>query len=97
MTVQEALLAGVRALREVSAEAHLEAELLLCHALQTDRVHLYQCLQEPLAAELEGRYRGLLQRRLAHEPTPYILGQREFYGLERLWTVGDEMPAALAG
>lgn len=22
---------------------------------------------------------------------------REFYGLERLWTVGDEMPAALAG
>ena len=22
---------------------------------------------------------------------------REFYGLERLWTVGDEMPTALAG
>jgi len=21
---------------------------------------------------------------------------REFYGLERLWTVGDQMPAALA-
>jgi len=22
---------------------------------------------------------------------------REFYGLERLWTVGDQMPTALAG
>ncbi|HZP25675.1 MAG TPA: peptide chain release factor N(5)-glutamine methyltransferase [Dehalococcoidia bacterium] len=82
MTVQEALLAGVRALREVSDEAHLEAELLLCHALQTDRVHLYQRLQEPIDAESEARYRGLLERRLAHEPTPYILGRREFYGLD---------------
>jgi release factor glutamine methyltransferase len=82
VTVQEALLGGVRALREVSEEAHLEAELLLCQALQTDRVHLYQRLQEPLAPELEGRYRGLLQRRLAHEPTPYILGRHESYGLD---------------
>lgn len=82
MTLQEALQAGVRALREVSDEANLEAELLLCHALGNDRVHLYQRLQEDLPAESNDRYTELLGRRLAHEPTAYILGRREFYGLE---------------
>ena len=90
MTLQEALQAGVRALREVSDEANLEAELLLCHALGSDRVHLYQRLQEDLPAELNVRYTELLRRRLSHEPTAYILGRREFYGLEL-----EVTPAAL--
>ena len=65
-----------------SEEATLEAELLLAHALNTDRTHLYQRLRDQLAPKAESAFDVLLQRRLAHEPTAYILGHKEFYGLE---------------
>ncbi len=65
-----------------SEEATLEAELLLAHTLNTDRTHLYQRLRDELALQAESAFDALLQRRLAHEPTAYILGHKEFYGLE---------------
>ncbi len=65
-----------------SEEASLEAELLLAHALNTDRTHLYQRLRDELTPRAESDFDALLQRRLAHEPTAYILGHKEFYGLE---------------
>ena len=65
-----------------SDEAGLEAELLLAHALNTDRTHLYQRLRDELTPQAESAFDALLRRRLAHEPTPYILGHKEFYGLE---------------
>ena len=65
-----------------SEEATLEAELLLAHALNTDRTHLYQRLRDDLAPRAESAFDALLRRRLAHEPTAYILGHKEFYGLE---------------
>ncbi len=83
MTLREALLEA-RQLLEAngSNEAHLEAELLLMHALRLDRVHLYQRLEDELAPSQNDGFRTLLQRRLAHEPLPYITGHREFYGLD---------------
>lgn len=62
--------------------ARLEAELLLCHALGLSREVLYTKLQEELAAVHELSFHDLLHRRLSHEPTPYILGSREFFGLD---------------
>ncbi len=82
-TIGEALRHGSRVLAEAgSDEGSLEAELLLAHALNTDRTHLYQRLRQELPPEGERAYDRLLQRRLAHEPTAYILGRREFYGLD---------------
>ncbi len=82
MTVQEALRLGAQLLAEVSSdEANLEAELLLGHALGLDRAHLYQRLRQPLTREEESAYRALLGRRLQREPTAYIVGGRDFYGL----------------
>ncbi len=82
-SISEALRRGSRALVEAgSDEATLEAELLLAHALNTDRTHLYQRLRDQLTPQTESAFDDLLQRRLAHEPTAYILGHREFYGLE---------------
>ncbi len=82
LTVQEALRRGSRRLSEAgSEEAALEAELLLAHALNTDRSHLYQRLRDELSPDAERAFDALVQRRLAHEPTPYILGHKEFYGL----------------
>jgi release factor glutamine methyltransferase len=63
-------------------DARLEAEVLLRHTLHLDRAHLYARLQEGLSAEDQAVFRSLLARRLAHEPTAYIVGQREFYGLD---------------
>jgi len=65
-----------------SEEASLEAELLLAHALTTDRTHLYQRLREALPDDAARAFEALLQRRLAHEPTAYIIGRKEFYGLD---------------
>ena len=80
--VQEALRLGRRSLSEISDEAALEAELLLSCAMNMDRVTLYQQLNEQVSAELEVAYQDLLARRCSHEPTPYIVGRKEFYGIE---------------
>jgi len=81
--ISEALRQGTRLIQSSgSDEARLEAELLLMHALKTDRVHLYERLQEEMPVHAGGYYRRLLDRRLAHEPTPYIVGHKEFFGLE---------------
>jgi release factor glutamine methyltransferase len=57
----------------------LTAELLLGHILKTSRVKLYVDLDRPLAKEELAAYRGLIQRRLAYEPTQYLVGAKEFY------------------
>jgi release factor glutamine methyltransferase len=81
--ISEALRRGTRLIQSTgSDEARLEAELLLMHALKTDRVHLYERLQDELPARAADHYQRLLDRRATHEPTPYIIGHKEFFGLE---------------
>ncbi len=83
LNIREALRRGSRMLTDASSEeAALEAELLLAHALNTDRTHLYQRLRDELTTQAETAFDALLQRRLTHEPTAYILGHKDFYGLD---------------
>jgi len=63
-------------------DAPLESELLLKHALNISRVQLYLDLNHELSPEQEETFWHLIERRLSHEPTAYILGHREFYGLD---------------
>jgi release factor glutamine methyltransferase len=82
VTVREALREGERLIAGTgSDEARLEAELLLCHALGIDRVRLYQALEDEIDPERRRAYQELIERRLAHEPTAYITGHKEFFGL----------------
>jgi release factor glutamine methyltransferase len=60
--------------------ARLTAELLLTHVLKLKRVALYMDLDRPLEKEELATYRALIQRRLAGEPTQYLVGAWEFYG-----------------
>lgn len=91
MTLAEALHDAQARLRAADIDdAWLEAEVLLCHALSMSREALFVRLQEPLRAEARTAFEALLRRRLAHEPTAYIVGHKEFYGLELACT-----PAAL--
>ena len=63
-------------------EARLECELLLRHALRLSRVQLYLDLDHELGSEEEEDFWHLIKRRLNGEPTAYIIGHREFYGLD---------------
>ena len=82
-TVSTALLTMRRRLEQAGIEdAGLEAEVLLRHALNTDRAHLFQRMDAPLSEDVMNNLYRLVQRRLSHEPVAYITGHREFYGLE---------------
>ncbi|MDR2422309.1 MAG: peptide chain release factor N(5)-glutamine methyltransferase [Deltaproteobacteria bacterium] len=57
----------------------LEAEILLSEVLGLTRVELYVNFERVLTPEELEDYRGLVRRRLSHEPSAYILGRKEFY------------------
>jgi release factor glutamine methyltransferase len=62
--------------------ARLDAELLIAHVLEIDRVRMYMDLDRPLAAEELSAVRALVVRRRQREPVAYIVGHREFYRRE---------------
>jgi release factor glutamine methyltransferase len=64
------------------SEARLEAELLVGEVARQGRAALLAHLEHPLAPEQEQRLGAFLARRLKREPLAYILGRKEFYGLE---------------
>ncbi len=93
MLIRDALREGRQRLRAAgNEEAHLEAELLLLRALRWNRVRLYQRLANAMAPAAYARYQRLINRRLAHEPLAYILGHREFFGLDFLVTPAAIIP-----
>ncbi|MFQ5603149.1 MAG: peptide chain release factor N(5)-glutamine methyltransferase [bacterium] len=59
----------------------LNAEQLLGHTLNMDRVALYLNYDRPLSTAELARYKRFLKRRLQNEPLQYILGQTEFMSL----------------
>lgn len=63
-------------------EAKLEAQILLQHCLSVNRAWLLAHENDALEANIHAEFEALLKRRLAGEPIAYILGKREFYGLE---------------
>ncbi len=60
----------------------LDAEVLLAHVLQKERIYLYVHFDEPLEAEELGQYRELIKGRVQHVPVAYLVGSREFMGLD---------------
>ena len=59
----------------------LDAELLLAKALGLRRIDLYLKYDQPLSEAELASCRELVRRRSKGEPVAYILGQKEFYGL----------------
>lgn len=60
----------------------LDAELILGHVLGLQRVMLYARFDQPLGGEELTKIRGMVARRARGEPMAYIVGEREFYGVE---------------
>ncbi len=83
MTLKQALSRAREILiADTIEDASLESELLLRHTLNISRVQLYQDLDCELSSKQEETFWNLIKRRLTHEPTAYIIGHREFYGLD---------------
>lgn len=61
----------------------LDAEVLLAHAVGCKRIDLYGMrFAEPASSEVRQKYRELIRRRLEGCPVAYLVGRKEFYGLE---------------
>jgi release factor glutamine methyltransferase len=65
-----------------SDSGRLDAELLLAHALGLRRLDLYLKFDQPLGEPELTTYRALVARRRKGEPVAYIVGHKEFMGLD---------------
>jgi release factor glutamine methyltransferase len=75
-----------------TSNPHLEAELLLQHALGLNRTQLYQRLRDEMPPGKEPAYHDLVWRRLCGEPTPYITGRAVFCDVELAVTPAAAIP-----
>lgn len=80
MNIRQALLMAQHALHG-SDSAQIDAELLLCQALDKPRSHLYAWPEQLLGPAQIHRFEALLERRILGEPMAYITGVREFWSL----------------
>ncbi len=83
MNLRQALENAREVLRDKKIEdASLEGEILLRYVLGINRAQLFSQLEFTLDSEQEKALEKALERRLSGEPTAYITGHREFYGLD---------------
>jgi release factor glutamine methyltransferase len=81
--VRTALKRGIAELRDANVPSYtLAAELLLMYALGRDRTWLYAHPEEVVPGLEAHRFLSLILRRTEGEPTQYITGKQEFWGLE---------------
>ena len=81
-TVREAINRAGDLLAQVTKEYALESGVLMAHTLKMDRVQLFLDPKRRLTPEQFDRFQGFIERRLKGEPMAYIVGRREFYGLD---------------
>ena len=67
-----------------SPTPRLDADVLLANVLALNRAQLYTRLRDPWPAAALDAFSALLRRRLAGEPVAYIIGHKDFYGLDLL-------------
>jgi len=79
MTNKQALFWASKELKNRCERPQYEAELLLAHHLNKDRMYLITHDDESLE-DVEG-YQALMQRRVKHEPYEYIVGEASFYDI----------------
>ena len=63
-------------------DAAFEAELLLRHTLKIDRAQLYTEPDCEMKQKQADTYKTFIKRRIKGEPSAYITGHREFFGLD---------------
>ena len=83
MTIVEVLkLSADYLARHGSDSGRLDAELLLAHVLHVRRLDLYLKFDRPLTETELTAYRSLIGKRGKGEPVAYLVGRKEFMGLD---------------
>jgi release factor glutamine methyltransferase len=62
-------------------QPRLEAEILLAHALEVERLQLYLSPDKPLTSDERSRYRTVVQERRSGVPLQHLIGEVSFFGL----------------
>lgn len=70
-------------------QARLDAEVLLSHLLNLERIQLYVRFDQPLEEAEVNAYREMVRERAAGRPISYILGEKEFMG--HLFSVNESV------
>jgi release factor glutamine methyltransferase len=60
----------------------LDAEVLMAHAIGTDRIHVIMHPEQELSSEQVNIFRDYVARRTKRVPLPHLTGKKEFWGLE---------------
>ncbi len=83
MTIKQILTEGTNTLKEYNANSpKLDAEILLSYVLNKSRVYLFSNDNQQITIDEINKYKELVERRLNSEPIAYIVGKKEFYGLD---------------
>lgn len=80
-SIGEALFAAAQRLQASSSSARIDAEVLLCHALDCHTAHLAAWPEKNLSVEQSRQFDQLISRRESGTPIAYLTGQREFWSL----------------
>lgn len=95
MTLYERLASGREQLIRAGiqpSEAAIDVELYARSILKWDRARILLNYQKPVPGELEPQFSEWLSRRQGFEPSAYIVGEREFWGLPFLTTPAVLIP-----
>ena len=65
-----------------SDSPRLDAEVLLAYARKCERIRLYTNYEDEVSGAERTLMRALVQRRAKSEPVAYLVGNREFFGLD---------------
>lgn len=65
-----------------SPTANLDCRLLLAHLLECEATNLLVNQEQTLNSIIINKFWQLIERRAQYEPVAYIIGKKEFYGLE---------------
>lgn len=81
--VGRALVSATQRLEEADCDtASLDAQVILAHILDKERGWLFAHYDQALTEEEAENFAELVARRAAAEPVAYLVGHREFYGLD---------------
>lgn len=69
-----------------SSTPRLDAQVLLCHVLGVDKRHLIAHDDRQLTEPEQATFNALVARRANGEPIAYIVGRKQFYGLDFIVT-----------
>ncbi len=81
-SIAELLREATARLQATSQTPRLDAELLLAHALNWPRARVLAERQYHPSSEQAATFAALVARRSQGEPVAYLIGRREFYGLD---------------